>query len=614
MRLVFASIFVFAVVVAAACEDEPLVALPGRVLGVICDPQTGFPASEVPIRIDIDGAVTAGATDREGNVAIGGLDEGTGTLTATFPGGERSFSVDARRGSTLLFEDPACRAIPPLPGNGDVVGVVCNRHTGEVVQNATVTLLLSDGSTVETTTNADGSFGLFEVPAGSYVVIVASATYRRSYAVDVDDGGVTEIPGDNCLVPSLSLGLLSGHLCDPGSDGDPLRGADVVVTAADGAVHEELTDDAGAFLVGPMAPGRALIHVTRAPDVAIDLVAVVVAGGEAEVTNGGACVVEQCSDTTVAVEPPDLPELLLVVDRSGSMNEAAPGYGTTRWLGVKDALIRVTRTIEERVAFGLMLFPALGTVDGCSAAVVDVEPAFAAAAAIGERLDDFDTEPLGATPTAASLLAARNYLRATPSTRPRAVLLATDGGPNCNAALDPFSCRCSAGGDTACADAAFSDPDLAAQLCLDDDNAVGAVQDLRDDGVDTYVVGVPGVENFSDVLNAMAEAGGTRLPGATGFYLARDSATLEGAIADIGRRLSSCDIDVEGVDLVRAARLAVAIDDVDVPRDPDGVDGFDIVDADTLTLFGPACDALGGGGALTLTTCDLLADAVGGGP
>ncbi len=589
------------------CDDE-LVTFKGRLLGVLCDPQTGLPAPGVPFRIESDGVVvTSDTTDDDGNIAAGGLKDGAGTLIADFPSGERRLDVNPAGQLTTLFEDPACRDVPPGPGTGDVSGVVCNRHTGELVQGATITVVLNNGDTVEATTDDDGNFLLFDVPTGDYALIVSSDTYRRTYAIEVTEGETTTIPGDECGLPSLSTGLLSGQLCDPnggGPNGGALAGADVLVFDSSGDQYLELTDDTGSFVVGPMAPGPARVHVTK-DDVVIDLSAIVVAGGEASVTNGGDCVQLTCTDTVITVAPIEPPELLLVVDRSGSMNAAAPGYGTTRWLGVKDALVRVTDAVDDRIAFGLMLFPALGGESGCSAANVDVVPALDGASAIAAVLDDFDTEPLGATPTSSSLRAAQAYVTANPSTRARAVLLATDGAPNCNGDLNPSSCRCSTGDDQDCRDLAGSDPETGAETCLDDADAVAAVTDLAAAGVATYVVGVPGVENFSDVLNAMADAGGTALPGNNGFYLARDTATLDGAIRDIGRRLASCDVDVDGLDLLAAAQVNVAIDDDALVRDPDHVDGFDVVDSDTLTLFGAACDALATGGNVSISSCLL---------
>lgn len=594
----------------SGCEcDEPLQKLPGRLIGTVCDPRDGEPVAAAPFFVDVNAAqVAAGNTDAAGGVAVNRLDPGSGVLRVEMPSGVREFAFTAVIGETAVIVDPSCRAIPPQPGTGDLEGVICNRHIGENVTGATVSVLLDDGTTVSTTTDENGAFYLGDVPVGARVVVVDSPTYRRTYVVDIVEGGLAAIPGDECTNPDLTLGLLSGVFCDPASDGDFLVGADVVVTDAASEVYRELTDQNGAFLAGPMAPGSASVVVSRGDVVVATAVGFVVAGAETQVSGGGSCEPLTCIERSVVIEAPAELELLLIVDRSGSMNAAAPGYGTTRWRGVRSAIEAVTAENDDRIAFGMSFFPAIGAVEGCETADVDLAPALGQADAIATLLADFDTEPLGATPTAAALFAARAFFRANPTTSPRAVLLATDGGPNCNASLDPFSCTCSSGDDQSCADAAFDDPALAASLCLDDNNAVAAVGQLAADGVDTYVVGIPGVENFSSVLRAMSVAGRTLQPGPTGFYLASDNSRLESAINDINRRARGCTVDIADlgdVDLRAGAVIDLTIDGAVVERDAAHLEGFDVVDEDTVELFGAACDELVSGGLLLLNSCTV---------
>ncbi len=605
-RIPLAAPLCLALLVWPGCEcSEPLQKLPARLLGNVCDPATGFPAVSAPFAVDVNGAeVAAGSTDDQGGFSVDRLGEGEAALRVTTASGERSFPFTAAIGETSVVVDPACRSTPPLPGTGDLLGVICDRHVGGSVKDATVSVILDDGTTLVTTTDDTGAFYLGDVPTGSRVVIVEGVDYRRTYVVEVLEGATAEIPGAECILPGLSLGLLSGVLCDPTSDGAVLAGADVVVTDAAGDVHRELTDEDGAFLAGPMAAGSAAVSVSRAGLVVFELVGFVVAGEETQVSAGGTCEPLTCVERSVVVEAPTPLELLLVVDRSGSMNEAAPGYGTTRWRGVKNAITAVTAANDGQIAFGVTFFPSLDAVEGCETSDVNLAPALGQGADIAALLNDFDTEPLGATPTAAALVAAQAFFRANPSAAPRAVMLATDGGPNCNEDLDPFTCICSSGG-TDCADFAFSDPVLAASLCLDDESAVDAVRGLADDDVDTYVVGIPGVENFSSVLRAMSVAGRTLQPGPTGFYLASDNARLEAAINDINRRARGCTVEVADLDLRHSASLQAAIDGVEIERDAQHTEGFDVVDSDTLELFGSACDDIVGGGTLTLQSCTI---------
>jgi hypothetical protein len=275
----------------------------------------------------------------------------------------------------------------------------------------------------------------------------------------------------------------------------------------------------------------------------------------------------------------------------------APGYPQAKWDGVVGALSSVVNVLESDVAFGLMLYPALDSNE-CGPGQVSIAPAFNNGGNVSTVLQSFDAAPNGATPTAMSLQAAADWLQQHPPERPRVVLLATDGGPNCNEFLDPFTCICTAGG-TACAD------NGAATACLDDDNAVAAVARIRALDTPTYVVGVPGVEAFGGVLDAMAEAGGTALSGPEKYYLARDIPALEGAVRDIGRRAVGCVAGV-GDALVDGGRIDVVVSGEAVRRDPTHTDGYDVVFIDgvaRIEFYGDACDAWAQAGSANISAC-----------
>lgn len=584
------------------CSVDPLTAVPGRIAGLLCDESTGLPVADKRVALDSAAStdILETTTDAGGNYLIDRVPAGPAVLV--IGDDERTIEVIVANDATTSVTDTACRDVPPGPGFGDVIGVICNRHVGALVQNATVRVLLANGDVIETTTDAEGRFQLFNVPIGPQIVVVTADGFTRTWAIEVKEGTFVEIPSEaECAGPDASQGMLSGVFCDPASADGLLTGALVTVTDADERVHEELTDADGAFLLGPMAPGLALVHVAK-DEFVLDLTAVIVAGAESQVTNGGGCVDEQCTETTVETEEDGRIELILVVDRSGSMTSGAPGYPGTRWEGVSDAIVSVTAQLQSRVAFGLALFPSLDSAE-CGTASLVVEPAFDNAPSIAEVLNDFYTAPLGATPTAAALQEVRAWHTDNPPTLPRAVLLATDGGPNCNAALDPFTCTCSSGVQNDCATS------FEPLLCLDDDDAVGAVEALRSQGLDTYVIGIPGVENFGDVLDAMASAGGTDR-----YYLARDTGTLEAAVGDIGRRAGGCSIEVDAEavgDLARAARLDVAIDGDAIENDPLHEDGFAVVDATHIDLYGPACEAWLASGTLSIGVCTIDESTVG---
>ena len=582
---------------ACDCGVEPLQSLPGRVAGVVCDELTGLPASGVSVDLLLaDEEQGFVVTDDNGSFLLDRVQTGSGEVIVHGSQGDRRIPVTVSGRATSTVADPACRDVPPGPGFGDIVGKVCNRHTGSLVSDATVTVVLDDGSTQETRTDQTGVFQLWNVPVGKRVVVINAPGYRRSFLLDVLDQQVTELPSEaSCRVPGIDEGLLSGIFCDAESDSGFLVGARVDVTDALGEVHNDITDNEGSFVVGPLPVGRATVHVTRSDDVDFTVTALVAAGGVAQVTNGGACVNETCQEHSFPPAPQTQSELMMIVDRSGSMTQLAPGYPGTRWEGVRTGLQSVTARLEQRVAFGLMLFPSRQDNE-CGAGLIDVEPAFENAAAISAALDAFASEPLGATPTSASLQAVRLWLESHPAERPRAVLLATDGGPNCNGALDPTRCACSDGSVGGCPDA---------YLCLDDEAAVAEVGALAALDVPTYVIGIPGVENFSSVLGRMAEAGGTALPGSMKYYLARDTESLEQAVADIGRRAGGCSVVVD-VDLAAATRIEVRLEGSPILQDTSHEDGFDIIDSAHLELYGSACESwLGSVTSLQLQLCTL---------
>ncbi|MHB8878387.1 MAG: vWA domain-containing protein [Myxococcaceae bacterium] len=119
--------------------------------------------------------------------------------------------------------------------------------------------------------------------------------------------------------------------------------------------------------------------------------------------------------------------------------------------------------------------------------------------------------PFGGRPTGATLAALSSYAPLNTTDREQFIVLVTDGAPNCNAVLDPTSCRCTPAAVAPCG---------AADRCLDQDRAVAALTTLREKGIRTFVVGF-GAEAASstsltaEALSAMALAGGfeRRCPG-----------------------------------------------------------------------------------------------------
>jgi hypothetical protein len=317
---------------------------------------------------------------------------------------------------------------------------------------------------------------------------------------------------------------------------------------------------------------------------------------------------DQCGVTSVEATF-SAANVLLVIDKSSSMDDQPEGFELKKWDALKAALEPALTAVEAEINFGLLLYPfgrkseiPLDCFEGCcevptgSAAIeVGIEPGSSGAVQVMNALDA--TTPGGGTPTAAALDAALVYFT-TGDGRDlkgdRFVLLATDGGPNCGATDATCAAdRCTPNLDGACP-AEQGNCCLGEGLyCLDDVAVVQKIQALADAGVPTFVIGIPGTESYADYLNAFAVAGGVPSPSTPPAYYA---VSAEGGVEGLTRTFTditthlvrSCEIDLgRGAPDKRLVNVAV---DCDVIPFEDGA-GWDIrSDAPTrLVLAGDAC-------------------------
>jgi hypothetical protein len=374
------------------------------------------------------------------------------------------------------------------------------------------------------------------------------------------DGGATPAPGENEDCDGYCTGVEGSYItCDdgapPGSgrpdlDGDGVPDPDDLDADGDGVPDlEEVPDEPP---VTPEGPGD------ETPD-------------EEPVD------APQCTTTTfdVSAETTIPPRILLVVDKSGSMADPAVGFGGRKWDAARTALQEVVG--QASAQFGLMTYP-----DGD--AQNDVCEPGALRANVGAQTSTIintlsATEPGGGTPTATTLVDARDVLDTLSADGgTRAVVLATDGGPNCNGSLNENTCTCVTLDQADCQDLP--------ENCLDDINAVGAAAQVAAAGYPLFVIGIPGSENFTNVLNSMAQAGGTgQVFNAT---TADDLATRIDAITQV---LAGCRFTLASP-VPAAATVGVTVDGVAVA--PDATNGFTII-GDALELHGNSCTSLQAG-------------------
>lgn len=314
--------------------------------------------------------------------------------------------------------------------------------------------------------------------------------------------------------------------------------------------------------------------------------------------NGG------CNDLTVAFHPL-IPQVLLVIDRSGSMFDQPYADSPTRWAALDKALMApdtgVIAEFADRVRFGMLTYTADVSSGQCPI-LKRVEPALdnydalrAAYAEQGQR-PAFKAD----TPTGAALMAAADQLRPGPdATDPRQILLVTDGEPD---------------------DCVTPDPQCGQDL------SVAAVQAAHASGVGTSVVGISG-DVTAGHLQALANAG-RGLPVAApdmqytyncinpGFatlsadyaqtpptdnapvFQPENADQLAAALRTLIRGVSDCGFELQGeVNLEKAHLGTVKLDGQPLAYEAD--DGWRMRSSRVLELRGSACQR-------AMTDSDLL--------
>jgi hypothetical protein len=305
-----------------------------------------------------------------------------------------------------------------------------------------------------------------------------------------------------------------------------------------------------------------------------------------------------------------LPNVLLVVDKSLSMNQTPTGFDANKWDALHAALAATFDAASANLSLGLDLYPRVAAAN-CEMPtsediVVSIQAGTDAAPLILAELED--TAPSGGTPTAAALTRALDYYTTGAGMDLRGeryVLLATDGGPNCNADLTCEAATCTLNienkcpANMNCCDAAL-DPEGPTK-CLDEDASIDAVAALTAAGIKTFVVGIPGTEDYAATLDLLAAESGVTNPDAPPDYFAVSADGGDGGLSAVlgaiaTEIISSCRLPLEEnpPDL---SQIFVVVDGQLVQRDD--ADGWQL-DRDTspptVELTGAACDQVEAGG------------------
>jgi hypothetical protein len=345
------------------------------------------------------------------------------------------------------------------------------------------------------------------------------------------------------------------------------------------AFHTGFSADGGAGTNSAPPPGGRVDALAATPHA--DLIASSDRGGLSTSTSAPSAQAN-CGASMFGLEmlPPDV---LIVLDRSGSMNDQAsnvPCLGMancqSKWAQMTPAMNDIVGKTAGTIRWGLTYFPsATGLQEPCAVnAAVSVPVSDGAASAI--MASTGSTIPGGLTPTAAAITAAGTYLAGLTEPNPKYILLATDGQPNCASPTDPLS---------------------------DDTNgAVQAVTSAKSGGTGVFVVGISTAGTTADTtLNKLAVAGGYPLTGSRSYYSVSSTADLVSALGMITKRIAiGCTFPLGKVPPA-PDNIGIYADGTKVARDTSHTNGWDYNSGMTVvTIYGATCDALMAGRVKTV--------------
>ena len=293
------------------------------------------------------------------------------------------------------------------------------------------------------------------------------------------------------------------------------------------------------------------------------------------------------------------PDILLVQDASGSMNEDATntscgnnGCGaTSKWALMIPAINTVISETEGEVNWGLKLFADSGScgVNGNAAVPVGPMNAVAIAAALMARTSANGGVSNGSsTPTRAAEAGAVNYLMGVTDQNPKFIVMATDGQPNC--------------------------PMSGSQQTDDTPAAVAAVTAARTAGFSTFVVGVSAPAGAAnDALNMMAVEGGyPQMGAATQYYAVTDTAGFASVLLTLVGKATTCQYSIPEpptMDGTTSREDITVTGGTGTPPDTtinqDANNGWTYTDTThtSITLHGTSCDQVTAG---TITTVTII--------
>jgi hypothetical protein len=277
-----------------------------------------------------------------------------------------------------------------------------------------------------------------------------------------------------------------------------------------------------------------------------------------------------CVDVPLFADPPNM---YFVLDRSGSMAE------NNKWGKVRLVVAQILRGLGPRANFGATVFPGFDDGVSCSAPreVLPISPGDPPGAQDGpttkKLLTATQSGPSGGTPTAQALNGVLPLLRSAKGKT--FVILATDGGPNCNTAASCGTDQCqpnieSAAGCTPSGPNCCEPPNGVREACLDSAATTNAVAALKAAGIPVYVIGLPGTAAYAALLDKLAVTGGTALPASPKYYKidsTSDNVLLTALKKIAAQIVATCEFKLKETP-AQANQVNVYLDEVVLPKDP----------------------------------------------
>jgi von Willebrand factor type A domain len=320
-------------------------------------------------------------------------------------------------------------------------------------------------------------------------------------------------------------------------------------------------------------------------------------GGTTDGTTGGD---PNCGEQDFMLQKGLPPDLLIVLDKSGSM-DSDPGNGMgTKWDQVTAAINQTVSALQGQIKWGLEIFPSDN--DCGTSSSVDVPIATNNASAIAGAIAAVGT-PNGSTPTTAAIKAGTTYLQSVTDSNPKYILLATDGEPNCSAGTAmPGTCMCPAPlmemGGQCCAFGVCIPCPSNVPGGPDDAAAEQSVTDAAAAGIHTFVVGIAADSAADAVLNLMAKNGGEARPGTPQYYPVTSTTDLVNAVNTIAGQIISCSFALQMAP-TSPQNTTVEVNGSTVPHDANHMNGWDYGPGNlSIQFYGPYCTQLQGGSVM----------------